>query len=298
MARPQKKGLDYFPFDTDFYSDDKIMLLSAEFGLRAEAIITRLLCRIYKHGYFCTFSEDTAMLFAKTTGDGVTVPDLMAVVDGCMRRGLLDKALYDQHNILTSKGIQERFMRICKDSGRKFEILPAYDLTSLTNLKNNLYNIANPVCSEKSTINSQETTETEQETTHLLGAEYTKESKGKESKEKERELHQKTAGNEIWLQQTAMAYKTTVPLLTAYCAEWIPKAVARSMLEQYPVNKLISYMLIDFEKHKNTPNNGSTTAAERLNRTDTNGLKDFLARGQAADPPGQYDPAGHQYSGT
>ena len=32
MARPQKKGLLYFPFDTDFFADLKIRALSARYG--------------------------------------------------------------------------------------------------------------------------------------------------------------------------------------------------------------------------------------------------------------------------
>lgn len=32
MARPLKDGVDYFPKDTDFYADDKVRLLRAEFG--------------------------------------------------------------------------------------------------------------------------------------------------------------------------------------------------------------------------------------------------------------------------
>ena len=32
MARPAKKGLEYFPMDTDFFADKKIRLLRGEFG--------------------------------------------------------------------------------------------------------------------------------------------------------------------------------------------------------------------------------------------------------------------------
>ena len=34
MARPNKEGLDYFPFDVDFFSDEKIGSISGEFGIK------------------------------------------------------------------------------------------------------------------------------------------------------------------------------------------------------------------------------------------------------------------------
>ena len=37
MARPRKDGIDYFPFDTDFFSDKKIRILKSRFG--ADAIL-------------------------------------------------------------------------------------------------------------------------------------------------------------------------------------------------------------------------------------------------------------------
>ena len=34
MARPRKTGLDYFPFDVDFFEDEKIVAIAGEFGLK------------------------------------------------------------------------------------------------------------------------------------------------------------------------------------------------------------------------------------------------------------------------
>jgi hypothetical protein len=43
MARPSKTGIDYFPFDIDFFNDDKIQLIEAEFGIKGGYIAVRLL---------------------------------------------------------------------------------------------------------------------------------------------------------------------------------------------------------------------------------------------------------------
>jgi len=52
MGRSNKKGLDYFPMNVDFFEDDKLQLIEAEFGLKGSVVAIRLLCKIYKEGYF------------------------------------------------------------------------------------------------------------------------------------------------------------------------------------------------------------------------------------------------------
>ena len=51
MARPNKKGLDYFPVDVDMFEGDDVALITSEFGAKADSVLIRLLCRIYKNGY-------------------------------------------------------------------------------------------------------------------------------------------------------------------------------------------------------------------------------------------------------
>lgn len=52
MARPIKEGLDYFPLYVDIFEDEKIEAISGEFGIKGEIIVVKLLCAIYKKGYF------------------------------------------------------------------------------------------------------------------------------------------------------------------------------------------------------------------------------------------------------
>ena len=52
MARPTKEGLDYFPLDVDVFEDEKIEAIAGEFGLKGEIAVIKLLCAIYKKGYF------------------------------------------------------------------------------------------------------------------------------------------------------------------------------------------------------------------------------------------------------
>lgn len=38
MARPNKMGLDYFPFDVDFFNDEKIVAISGNSGLKEKLL--------------------------------------------------------------------------------------------------------------------------------------------------------------------------------------------------------------------------------------------------------------------
>lgn len=115
MARPIKVGLDYFPLDVTL--EDKIELLEAECGLVGFAVLIKLWQKIYSNGYYIEWTEDNAMLFSrKINSDLTTVNNIINV---CFKRFLLSKDHFDKYNILTSKGIQERYFKVCADSKRK-----------------------------------------------------------------------------------------------------------------------------------------------------------------------------------
>jgi hypothetical protein len=110
-SRRCKAGLDYFSFDVDFFDDEKIEFVSARYGLKGEVISIRLLCRIYRNGYFIKWGDDESLLFAKRVGDGVTQEDVKCVVDELFKREFLSKSLFDKCGILTSGGIQKRYIQ-------------------------------------------------------------------------------------------------------------------------------------------------------------------------------------------
>ena len=63
MARPIKDGVMYFPFDTDFFQDDKIRMVKAEFGIKSVTVILYILCEIYrKNGYFIKWDKQACLL--------------------------------------------------------------------------------------------------------------------------------------------------------------------------------------------------------------------------------------------
>lgn len=115
MARPLKIGLDYFPLDVRF--DDEIELLEAEEGLTGFAILIKLWQKIYSNGYYIEWNDDSILLFCKNINSEKT--KVISVVNTCLRRNLFNKKLFDKYKILTSCGIQKRFITASSQSKRK-----------------------------------------------------------------------------------------------------------------------------------------------------------------------------------
>ena len=110
MGRKFKEGLDYFELDCQL--DDKIKLIQAEFGLKGFAVVVKLFQRIYgERGYYCEWNEDTILMFMSENGLGSENKSLIqGITEACIRRGLFSDKLYNEYGILTSHGIQERYV--------------------------------------------------------------------------------------------------------------------------------------------------------------------------------------------
>jgi hypothetical protein len=108
MARTCKEGLDYFPLDVDIHQDEKVYIIEAKYGLVGFALLIRILMRIYKNGYYLPWDETTAFVFAKQNGADVKL--LKEVVNDCIEYGLFNRMLFLQYGILTSAGIQKRYL--------------------------------------------------------------------------------------------------------------------------------------------------------------------------------------------
>lgn len=121
MARPRKSGIDYFPFDTDFFSDNKIRILRARFGADGMMLFIFILCEIYREGYYLSWNEDTEFIVADELGmSHEKVKQVMTFLYG---RSLLTKrTLATPDTIITSAGIQSRYQLAVKERGTKNQI--------------------------------------------------------------------------------------------------------------------------------------------------------------------------------
>ena len=111
MARPPKIGLDYFPFDTDFFDDDKIIDLLNTHGTWGISVYLIIVSRVYKNGYYLEIAKDRmANYILRIIGNKwIKNKDLvLQMMEYCADIGLFDRALFAQ-SVITSVGIQRRY---------------------------------------------------------------------------------------------------------------------------------------------------------------------------------------------
>ena len=110
MARPNKTGLDYFPLDVVL--DEKIELIEAKYGLLGFGIIVKLFQNIYKNGYFIDVSEDRLLLLKNKLNVDYDLIEKV-IGDGC-KWNIFDYDIFKKYQVLTSRGIQKRFIEATK----------------------------------------------------------------------------------------------------------------------------------------------------------------------------------------
>jgi hypothetical protein len=138
MSRPEKIGLDYFPFDIDFFEDEKIEAISGEFGIKGEIATIKLLCSVYRNGYFVQWNDMLKMKISKHS-PGISHELLEQIVNRLVKWGFFNENLFNSDKILTSKGIQNRFFQASKRR-KTNEDLP-YLLVNVCNNRVNVYNM-------------------------------------------------------------------------------------------------------------------------------------------------------------
>jgi len=106
----KKIGLDYFSIDTDIFSDEKMQYITAKFGVKGEAIIFRLMARIYRQGYYYQWNEDQCLLLSMSTGGSATAELIHDVVEEAAKRSFFDPVMLNDYGILTSRRIQTHYL--------------------------------------------------------------------------------------------------------------------------------------------------------------------------------------------
>ncbi len=146
MARPKKIGLDYFPFDVDFFEDEKIVCIAGEFGIKGEITAVKLLCAVYRNGYFIEWNDKMKMKMLRSL-PGVSTELFDQILNRLVRWGFFDKNLFDSVRVLTSHGIQKRFFEAAKrrktDEKLPYLLIDADD--NGVNVCNNRVNVDNNV---------------------------------------------------------------------------------------------------------------------------------------------------------
>ncbi|HCY77743.1 MAG TPA: hypothetical protein DHV28_17670 [Ignavibacteriales bacterium] len=113
MGRLEKRGLSYFSHDTDMFFDTKMKYIRAKHKLLGYAIYNRLLEIIYsENGYYLDLSDEFIILLSDELR--IELNELETIINDFLNRELFSKKKYEAHNILTSKRIQENYIRGCE----------------------------------------------------------------------------------------------------------------------------------------------------------------------------------------
>lgn len=163
-----KKGLDYFPLDISFYRDYKIRKLIRRKGGEALTVYIVLLCKIYENGYYLPWDDEKSFILFEDTD--IEEDIVINIINYCVEVDLFDKQLFEQEHILTSRGVQERYLSACSMTKRKLSPDLPYLLVDFMqhNVKAKNSTVSEEqtlVFSEETTINSEETEEKTEEST-------------------------------------------------------------------------------------------------------------------------------------
>ena len=140
MPRPQKLGLDYFPLDTNM--DDKLELIEAKYDLIGYAIVLKLWTKIYLNSYWYNWTDKEILLFRKQ--NNIELNLLNDIINQCLEWDIFDLDLYKQYRILTSNGIQKRYLHAIS-TRKNQEFVEEYCLFDLNDYINSVKDSVNVV---------------------------------------------------------------------------------------------------------------------------------------------------------
>lgn len=110
MARPRKDGLDYFPVDVNILSDIKTKKLIRGYGTETITILIYLLSAIYRdNGYYLQYDDDLNFIIADEFNFEENFVE--KVISKMVEVDFFNKEMFEQHKILTSAGIQKRYLK-------------------------------------------------------------------------------------------------------------------------------------------------------------------------------------------
>ena len=101
------KGISYFPTPANFFDEEVMELLEAKFGVLASYVVLRLLCKIYKEGYYISWGKEQSLIFVRKVGGGINEEMMERIMGLLLEKGFFHKETYEQYGVLTSERIQE-----------------------------------------------------------------------------------------------------------------------------------------------------------------------------------------------
>ncbi len=108
MARPKKKGLDYFPVDTNILQNKKVRRLKRRAGHVAFVLYLQILCDCYANSYFVKWNDDYRLELSESIE--IQEDEIERMVRLMVDLNLFDRAMFENNDVLTSVNIQNRYI--------------------------------------------------------------------------------------------------------------------------------------------------------------------------------------------
>ena len=112
-------SVDYFPLTVNFFDRDAIELAEAKYGIRVDGAVCKLLCKIFKEGYYIPWGEEQSLIFARKLGGELSGKEMDGIIQILLDKGFFDKESYEKFQILTSVKIQRIWIESRVKQGKK-----------------------------------------------------------------------------------------------------------------------------------------------------------------------------------
>lgn len=164
MPRPFKVGLDYFPLDTDFFTNKKTKNLRRAHDSIGVLTYLNLMCRVYRNGYYYKFDdlEELSMDIAEEIASNQlrrVAASVTETINYLVGRGILDEGLFER-GIISGVALQEQYAISAYKAKRKIE-MDVHCLVDVNEViaKNRFNSEETAVNTEETKVNAEESTQ-------------------------------------------------------------------------------------------------------------------------------------------
>lgn len=107
-----KQGVEFIPVDIDIFDDNKIYLLQRRYPCKGFYYLMVIWAEIFRNSYYLSWDPTTKEKFCSRIQ--IDQEDFQEVLDYILELELMNPQLYEDYKILTSYGIQIRWMKAVK----------------------------------------------------------------------------------------------------------------------------------------------------------------------------------------
>jgi hypothetical protein len=164
MPRPFKIGLDYFPLDTDFFTNKKTKNLRRAHDSIGVLTYLNLMCRDNRNGYYYKFDdlEELSMDIAEEIASNQlrrVAASVTETINYLVGRGILDEGLFER-GIISGVALQEQYAISAYKAKRKIE-MDVHCLVDVNEViaKNRFNSEETEVNTEETKVNVEESTQ-------------------------------------------------------------------------------------------------------------------------------------------